>query len=106
MSVYEARQWNLASLFVCGMTDRDFPRQHPQNLLFPGQRNRAPARRGIPLRKASDQEREEQLLFDSLRTRATSSLFLSIPGTMRRQNPRSVPAGWRNSASRPARPSL
>ena len=34
MNVYEARQWDVASLFVCGMTDRDFPRQHAQNLLF------------------------------------------------------------------------
>jgi ATP-dependent helicase/DNAse subunit B len=31
---------------------------------------------GIPLHKASDQEREERWLFDSLRTRATGSLFL------------------------------
>ena len=35
MNAFEARQWDVAALFVGGMTDRDFPRQHPQNLLFP-----------------------------------------------------------------------
>ncbi len=78
MSVYEARQWDLASLFVCGMTDRDFPRQHPQNLLFPDS-DIERLYSAIPLRRAADEEREEQFLFDSLKTRATTSLFLSVP---------------------------
>jgi ATP-dependent helicase/DNAse subunit B len=78
MSVYEARQWDLACLFVCGMTDRDFPRRHPQNLLFPdGDIERLYT--AIPLRRAADEEREEQFLFDSLKTRATTSLFLTVP---------------------------
>ena len=79
MSVWEARQWDVANLFVCGMTDRDFPRQHPQNLLFPDSEIDRLRAAGIPLRKASDLEREEQWLFDSLRTRATRSLFLCYP---------------------------
>ncbi len=79
MSVYEARQWDLASLFVCGMTDRDFPRQHPQNLLFPDRDIDRLHAAGIPLRKAADQDREERWLFDSLRTRAATSLFLTMP---------------------------
>ena len=78
MSVYEARQWNLSCLFVCGMTDRDFPRQHPQNLLFPDH-DIERLYSAIPLRKAADEEREEQFLFESLKTRATASLFLSVP---------------------------
>ena len=79
MSVYEARQWDVASLFVCGMTDRDFPRQHPQNLLFPDSDIERLRSAGIPVRKAADYEREERWLFDSLRTRASDSLFLSYP---------------------------
>ncbi len=79
MSAFEARQWDVASLFVCGMTDRDFPRQHPQNLLFPDSEIDRLHAAGIPLRKASEQEREEGRLFDSLRTRATGSLFLTYP---------------------------
>jgi ATP-dependent helicase/DNAse subunit B len=79
MSVYEARQWDLTSLFVCGLTDRDFPRQHQQNLLFPDSEIDRLHAAGIPLRKAADQEREEASLFDALRTRATGSLFLTFP---------------------------
>jgi len=79
MNVYEARQWDVGSLFVLGMTDRDFPRQHPQNLLFPDSDIDRLRAAGIPLRKASDYEREERWLFDSLRTRAAHSLFLSYP---------------------------
>jgi ATP-dependent helicase/DNAse subunit B len=77
MNVYEARQWDVDSLFVCGMTDRDFPRRHPSNLLFPESDIDQLRKAGIPLRKAADYEREEQWLFESLRTRATDSLFLS-----------------------------
>jgi ATP-dependent helicase/DNAse subunit B len=79
MSVYEARQWDVGSLFVCGMTDRDFPRQRPQNLLFPDSDIDRLRAAGIPLRKAADYDSEERWLFDSLRTRAVDSLVLSYP---------------------------
>jgi ATP-dependent helicase/DNAse subunit B len=79
MSVYEARQWDVAALFVCGVTDRDFPKKHPRNLLFPDPDIDALRKAGIPLRKASDIDREEEFLFDALRTRARSSLVLSWP---------------------------
>jgi ATP-dependent helicase/DNAse subunit B len=77
MNVYEARQWDVASLFVCGMTDRDFPRRHSPDLLFPDSDIDQLRKAGIPLRKAADYEREEQWLFESLRARAADSLFLS-----------------------------
>jgi ATP-dependent helicase/DNAse subunit B len=77
MNVYEARQWDVASLFVCGVTDRDFPRRQPPNLLFPDSDIDQLRKAGIPLRKAADYEREEQWLFESLRTRAADSLVLS-----------------------------
>jgi len=79
MNVYEARQWDIASLFVCGMTDRDFPGRHSQNLLFPETDIDRLRAAGIPLRKADDYGRDERWLFDSLRTRAVDSLFLSYP---------------------------
>jgi ATP-dependent helicase/DNAse subunit B len=77
MNVYEARQWDVSALFVCGMTDRDFPHRHPPNLLFPDSDINQLRKAGIPLRKAADYEREEQWLFESLRSRASDSLFLS-----------------------------
>jgi ATP-dependent helicase/DNAse subunit B len=79
MSVYEARQWDVAALFVCGMTDRDFPRQHSPNLLFPENDIDRLRTAGVPLRKAADYEQDERWLFESLCTRASDSLVLSYP---------------------------
>ncbi len=79
MHASEARQWDVASLFVCGMTDRDFPLRQPQNLLFPEADIDRLRAAGIPLRTTADYERDERWLFDSLRTRATQSLVLTCP---------------------------
>jgi RecB family exonuclease len=77
MHVYEVRQWDVATLFVCGLTDRDFPRKNAQNLLFPDPEIDAIRRQGIPLRKAADLDRDEDALFESLKGRARVSLVLS-----------------------------
>jgi ATP-dependent helicase/DNAse subunit B len=79
MSVWEARQWDVPHLFVCGMTDRDFPKQAPRNLLFPDKEIERLRAAGIPLRNDADYEREEQWLFQSLKSRATNGLFLTWP---------------------------
>ena len=79
MSAWEARQWNLDTLFVCGVIDRDYPKRHPQNLLFPDSEIDQLHKVGIPLRKASEQENQERWLFESLRTRASQRLILTYP---------------------------
>ncbi|MGD1069186.1 MAG: PD-(D/E)XK nuclease family protein [Bryobacteraceae bacterium] len=79
MSVYEARQWDVCTLFVCGVTDRDYPKRNAPNLLFPDGEIDALYKSGIRLRKASDLDREEEELFASLRSRARDSLVLSYP---------------------------
>jgi ATP-dependent helicase/DNAse subunit B len=79
MSVWEARQWNVPYLFVCGMTDRDFPKQAPRNLLFPEKEIERLRAAGTLLRNTEDYQREEEWLFESLRTRASNGLFLSWP---------------------------
>ncbi len=79
MSVYEARQWDLSALFVCGVLDREFPKRHPQNLLFPDSEIEILHKAGIPVRKAADLANEEGALFDSLKTRATEALVLTYP---------------------------
>lgn len=71
MSAFEARQWQVEALFVCGMTARDYPRAAGPNLLFP---DGVP---GIPLRTAAEEERDEELLFASLKTRASRTLILT-----------------------------
>ena len=79
MSVYEARQWDVGTLFVCGMTDRDFPKKHPPNLLFPDSEIELLHKAGIRLRRAADRDREEDELFGSLKSRARDSLVLTYP---------------------------
>jgi RecB family exonuclease len=79
MHVYEVRQWDVAALFVCGMTDRDFPRRSPQNLLFPDDEIEWLRKSGLSLRMSADLERDEAALFESLRGRARSSLILTLP---------------------------
>ena len=76
MSAFEARQWDVSALFVCGMTDRDYPRRNPQNLLFPDADIES---QRLPLRKAADRDHEEKALWEALRTRARHSLILTYP---------------------------
>ncbi|MES1261680.1 MAG: PD-(D/E)XK nuclease family protein, partial [Acidobacteriota bacterium] len=79
MNVYEARQWDVSTLFVCGVTDRDFPKRNPQNLLFPDSDIDALRKAGIALRKAADQDREEATLWEALKSRAQDTLVLTYP---------------------------
>jgi ATP-dependent helicase/DNAse subunit B len=78
LSAFEARQWQVKTLFVCGMTARDYPRRAPENLLFPDSELERLRRTGIPLRTSADEERDEELLFESLKTRASENLILTV----------------------------
>lgn len=78
MSAFEARQWQVKTLFVCGMTARDYPRRAPENLLFPDNELERLRRTGIPLRTSADENRDEELLFESLKTRASDNLILTV----------------------------
>ncbi len=71
MSAFEARQWQVEVLFVPGMTARDYPRAAAPDLLFP---DGVP---GIPLRTAREEERDEEQLFEALKTRASRTLILT-----------------------------
>ncbi len=74
LDAYEARQWELPVVFVCGLVERRFPQYHaPDPLLGDA------ARRRLGLRTSGDRQREEQFLFDLVTTRATGRLVLSHP---------------------------
>ena len=79
LSVYEARQWELPSVFVCGLVEKGFPRHHAQDLFFPDNDRRGAGQRGIRLRTTSEREKEERFLFSVATTRATSDLVLTYP---------------------------
>ncbi len=77
LSVYEARQWELPIVFVCGLVEKGFPRHHAQDLLFPDRDRLRAAERGIRLRTVKEREDEEHFLFRVATTRATSELTLT-----------------------------
>lgn len=83
MGVQEARQWNLHTLMVCGVTDRDFPQRQAENLIFPDRDIDRLRKAGMPVRKAdrdgAGRDKEEQWLFQTLQTRATGNLMVTYP---------------------------
>jgi ATP-dependent helicase/DNAse subunit B len=81
LSVYEARQWELPAVFICGLTEKEFPRRPPQDPFFPDRVRRGLRAAGIAIRTAREWEQEEELLFEVARTRAAESLTFSFPET-------------------------
>jgi ATP-dependent helicase/DNAse subunit B len=79
LSAYEARQWELPVVFVCGLVEGQFPRYHPPDPFLPEPSRRRLKESGLRIRTADDAEREERFLFDSALSRATASLILSYP---------------------------
>ena len=79
LTVYEARQWELPAVFVCGLIENQFPRHPTQNLFFSDADCRRMKEQGIAVRTLADREEEERLLFDIATTRATDSLVLTYP---------------------------
>jgi ATP-dependent helicase/DNAse subunit B len=79
LSAHEARQWELPAMFVCGMTERQFPQFHRADAFFPDEARRRLNGAGIRVRTASDFEREERALFDAALAAATETAVLSYP---------------------------
>ncbi len=73
MDVFEARQWELPVVFVCGMVERHFPQYHRENPLL----NDA-ARRRAGLRTSADLQNEERFLFQIATSRATAKTILTF----------------------------
>jgi ATP-dependent helicase/DNAse subunit B len=79
MDVYEARQWELPVVFLCGLLEGEFPRHaQPDPILGEDVRLRL-NQRGITVPTRRSRESEEDFLFEFARTRATESLVFSYP---------------------------
>jgi len=74
LDVYEARQWELPVVFVCGLLERLFPKYHGENPVMGD-----PARRRLGLPTSLEAQAEERFLFDLAVTRATEQVVLSYP---------------------------
>lgn len=79
LSVYEARQWKLPVVYVCGLAETQFPRHHAPDAFFPDAARQQLQQAGIPVRTSADLQQEERFLFDLACTGATSRLVLSYP---------------------------
>jgi hypothetical protein len=73
MDAYEARQWELPVVFVCGLVERHFPQYHREDPLFGDA-----ARKRAGLQTSAELQREERFLFDIATTRATELTVLSL----------------------------
>ena len=79
IDAYEARQWELEIVFVCGLLEREFPRYQTEDPLL-GDRVRAGLRElGLRLVTAAERTDEERFVFDVAVSRATRKLVLSYP---------------------------
>jgi ATP-dependent helicase/DNAse subunit B len=79
LDVYEARQWELPVVFVCGLIEGEFPRRpEPDPILTDGLRLRL-REQGVPVRLASEREAEERFVFELAQTRATRRVVYSWP---------------------------
>jgi ATP-dependent helicase/DNAse subunit B len=79
LTAYEARQWRLPVMFVCGLVEKQFPKYQPQNPFFPDAARRALKQAGLRLRTSEDADAEEAFLFDAAITRASDVLALTYP---------------------------
>ncbi len=79
MDAFEARQWELPVVFVCGLLEKQFPRRHNQDPLLPDAARLSLRAGGIYLRTSQERDQEEDLLFELAVSRATERLVLSYP---------------------------
>jgi ATP-dependent helicase/DNAse subunit B len=69
MSVFEARQWDPAVMFIPNLTEKIFPRYHSQDPFLPDSAVRQLKDAGIRLRDSRDRDAEESCLFDAVAQR-------------------------------------
>jgi ATP-dependent helicase/DNAse subunit B len=79
LSAPEARQWELPVVFVCGMTEKGFPKFHAQDPFSPDAARCRLNDAGIRVRTAAEFEREERALFESAISRGSMQVTLSYP---------------------------
>ncbi|MGE5570336.1 MAG: PD-(D/E)XK nuclease family protein [Rhodospirillales bacterium] len=87
MDVYEARQWELPVVFVCGLLEKQFPMYHSGDPVFPEDTRVAMNRAGLNVATAAGRRREEEFLFEIAVSRAASELVLSYPETNAKGDP-------------------
>lgn len=79
LDAYEARQWELPAVFVCGLSEGEFPRRAaPDPVLTDPLRLRL-RQQGVPVAWAPERDAEERFLFTIAMTRATRRTVCTWP---------------------------
>ena len=79
LPAFEAREWALPVVFVCGLVENQFPCLNRPDPFFPEIARRRLGAAGIGVRTAEEFERDERALFDAAIGRATVLAVLSYP---------------------------
>jgi ATP-dependent helicase/DNAse subunit B len=79
VQAYEARQWDVRVLIVCGATDRAYPLRRTANPLLDEDAIRSLRNKGVPLRNADDDDADEIALMQALESRASEHLIFTYP---------------------------
>lgn len=79
LTIYEARQWELPLIFVCGLAENQFPRHYAEDHLFSNSDREKLRSFGFHLRTTKDLDQEELLLFRIATSRPTKKLIVTYP---------------------------
>lgn len=96
MDLHESRQWELDYVFAPGLLEGEFPRRPQADPLLSEE-----TRAQLGLKTLADRDKEEQLLWRVLNTRATRQLVLSYPRRNAKGDPL-TPSPWLPNEGRPA----
>jgi RecB family exonuclease len=78
MSVYEARQWSLDTIFIPGLAEKAFPKRHSEDAFLPDAAMETLKQAGFGVDTSADLDREEETLFAMVRQSARRSVVLSF----------------------------
>jgi ATP-dependent helicase/DNAse subunit B len=79
IDAFEARQWSLPVVFVCGLLEKEFPKYQTEDAILPDNIRRLMQSAGVQLRTSQQRQADERFLFDLALTRAREALVLSYP---------------------------
>lgn len=79
LPVFEARQWELPMVFVCGMVEGQFPQDPAEDLFYSEADRKRLAKAGVVLRTREERLDDERQLFEIAASRASEELVLSYP---------------------------
>ena len=69
IDAFEARQWSLPIVFVCGLLEKEFPKYQSEDAILPDAMRRRLQSRGVQLRTSVQRQSDERFLFDLAMTR-------------------------------------